>query len=266
MPAARLAILLSILSVSILFALQNWSPSLPLVFFGTTTQALPLGVWIAIAIAAGAMTTILTAGLLQIAPALTSRAKSVRHPTTHNPATPPYRNASPPPYESGSTPSTSSQPQDRSTYQSEPNRPIYPESSRIETPTRWQTDLTDSEFDWQEEPEPIDDEFDWEDWEEEPEPVDNRASWQDWEERTKPSESFSQNQQSKRSVTSDAVQKFPKPNTSSSSAYSYSYQNPKDSHVGKNESVYDAEYRVIIPPYRPLDSNEEDEEFEEDDF
>ena len=44
----------------------------------------------------------------------------------------------------------------------------------------------------------------------------------------------------------------------SGSVYSYGYKNPSDSAVGKTESVYDAEYRVITPPYRPLDTEEED--------
>lgn len=42
----------------------------------------------------------------------------------------------------------------------------------------------------------------------------------------------------------------------SGSVYSYGYKNPSNSAVGKTESVYDAEYRVITPPYRPLDTEE----------
>jgi hypothetical protein len=37
----------------------------------------------------------------------------------------------------------------------------------------------------------------------------------------------------------------------SGSSYSYSYREPKNSGVGKTESVYDADYRVIVPPYQP---------------
>ncbi|BAZ41537.1 hypothetical protein NIES4101_75030 [Calothrix sp. NIES-4101] len=37
----------------------------------------------------------------------------------------------------------------------------------------------------------------------------------------------------------------------SASSYSYSYREPKNSGVGKTESVYDADYRVIVPPYKP---------------
>ncbi len=37
----------------------------------------------------------------------------------------------------------------------------------------------------------------------------------------------------------------------SGSSYSISYREPKNSGVGKTESVYDADYRVIVPPYQP---------------
>jgi hypothetical protein len=50
----------------------------------------------------------------------------------------------------------------------------------------------------------------------------------------------------------------PKTASRSGSVYSYSYREPKDSGVGKAESVVgkpvvDADYRVIVPPYRSLD-------------
>jgi hypothetical protein len=46
-------------------------------------------------------------------------------------------------------------------------------------------------------------------------------------------------------------QQQPKTTSQSGSVYSYSYRQPKNSGVGKTESVYDADYRVIIPPYQP---------------
>jgi hypothetical protein len=49
----------------------------------------------------------------------------------------------------------------------------------------------------------------------------------------------------------DERQPIPKSSTKSGSVYSYSYQEPKNTAVGKTESVYDADYRVIIPPYQP---------------
>lgn len=44
-------------------------------------------------------------------------------------------------------------------------------------------------------------------------------------------------------------------NSKADTSYSYSSREPKDSGVGKTESVYDADYRVIVPPFNP-DSKE----------
>jgi uncharacterized integral membrane protein len=60
----------------------------------------------------------------------------------------------------------------------------------------------------------------------------------------------------------------PRKNTSpSDSVYSYSSQEPKNTGVGKTESIYDADYRVIIPPYQPPttdQTNDDDWDFFED--
>ncbi len=61
-------------------------------------------------------------------------------------------------------------------------------------------------------------------------------------------------------------QQQPKSASQSGSVYSYSYREPKNSGVGKSESVYDADYRVITPPYQGTDiaKDEEDWGFEDD--
>ncbi|MFN6466366.1 MAG: LapA family protein [Nostoc sp. DedVER02] len=66
-----------------------------------------------------------------------------------------------------------------------------------------------------------------------------------------------------------------KSGSQSGSVYSYSYREPKNTAAGKTESVYDADYRVIIPPYQPPTTNQaddddweffdDDEDFEDDD-
>ncbi|WGV24131.1 LapA family protein [Halotia branconii] len=68
-------------------------------------------------------------------------------------------------------------------------------------------------------------------------------------------------------------QQEPKSGSQSGSVYSYSYREPKNTAAGKTESVYDADYRVIIPPYQPPANNQADnsddddwEFFEDDDF
>ena len=59
-------------------------------------------------------------------------------------------------------------------------------------------------------------------------------------------------------------------NSRTSSVYSYSSQEPKNTAVGKTEAIYDADYRVIIPPYKEPSKNQADDDdwdfFEDDDF
>ncbi|TAF11286.1 MAG: LapA family protein [Nostocales cyanobacterium] len=50
----------------------------------------------------------------------------------------------------------------------------------------------------------------------------------------------------------------------SDSVYSYSSQSPKNTGVGKTESIYDADYRVIIPPYQPQTTNQSDHQSDDD--
>ncbi|MGA9380419.1 MAG: LapA family protein, partial [Phormidium sp.] len=63
--AIRIVLLLIALLGLTVFALQN-SLSLKLVFLGIRTQALPLGFWILAAVAAGVLTALAVAWLLQI--------------------------------------------------------------------------------------------------------------------------------------------------------------------------------------------------------
>ena len=62
-----------------------------------------------------------------------------------------------------------------------------------------------------------------------------------------------------RSNSPKDVSSAPKSNYQAGS-YSYSYQEPSNSGVGKTESVYDADYRVIKPPYSQPDTAENDED------
>jgi len=65
MPAISLVLLLVIVGGLTLFALQNWSPSLSLVFLGSPTLPLPLAVWILLGLAAGVMTGLSIAALFR---------------------------------------------------------------------------------------------------------------------------------------------------------------------------------------------------------
>jgi uncharacterized integral membrane protein len=67
MSTVRLVIVLLVLGTVLLLAVQNTSPALPLVFLGIQTLALPLAVWLVLAIALGALTTLLLTALLRSA-------------------------------------------------------------------------------------------------------------------------------------------------------------------------------------------------------
>ncbi|QLE57788.1 LapA family protein [Nostoc sp. TCL26-01] len=107
------------------------------------------------------------------------------------------------------------------------------------------------------------DEFD--DWET------NTGANDDWDFAQKPQEAANPNSpaQSVRDSTVYERQQQPKSSSQSGSTYSYSYREPKNTAAGKTESVYDADYRVIIPPYQPpaneVANDEDDWGFDDDD-
>jgi hypothetical protein len=100
---------------------------------------------------------------------------------------------------------------------------------------------------------PTNNEFD--DWETDPNQGD------DWDEQESPHIPNPQ---------TNPDQQAPQKGFQSDSVYSYSSQEPKNTGVGKTESVYDADYRVIIPPYQPPTTNQTDDDdwdfFEDEDF
>ncbi|MEA5451311.1 hypothetical protein VB780_22205 [Leptolyngbya sp. CCNP1308] len=64
MATVRLIVVLLVLGAVLLLGVQNLAPALPLVFFGGTTQALPLGIWLTGAVGLGALTTLVLTALL----------------------------------------------------------------------------------------------------------------------------------------------------------------------------------------------------------
>ncbi|MFB2937235.1 lipopolysaccharide assembly LapA domain-containing protein [Aerosakkonemataceae cyanobacterium BLCC-F154] len=91
--------------------------------------------------------------------------------------------------------------------------------------------------------------------------VNSNEEWEEEEDDELEDSSYDRSSSNMPSDESDRnyeVKQEPTSSYHSGSVYSYSYKNPSDSAVGKTESVYDAEYRVITPPYRPLDTEEEE--------
>jgi hypothetical protein len=102
-----------------------------------------------------------------------------------------------------------------------------------------------------------DDESDWET------PSDNDEDW-DFEEQVETPKDRTAS--AKESFTDREVRQTPINSNNSGSSYSYSYRQPEDSSVGKTESVYDVNYRVINSPYGQSDRQERVEENDDEDW
>lgn len=290
MSAVRIIPILLVLGALALFTLQNISPALPLVILGSTTQALPLAAWIGGAIAAGAFTTLLISGLTpQSRPAM-RRAAAPKRPAGDRFAANSFR-----------TPWN-------------PGQPSASGSAKAQGQDEWESGQARKEEwdDWEDDQEPargsaapqaeIRDRAD-EDW----------AEWDGYEEGTPRRERFRWSDR-RDSVGRDSAgrtdpvrtdfeaKQEPVTRQQTGSIYSFSYNKPEpvDSDIdsGSRDSsfrdsgdrandradgiadsvrpggVYDADYRVITPPYRPDPETppvetEDDwglEEFERDDL
>lgn len=83
----------------------------------------------------------------------------------------------------------------------------------------------------------------------------------DWDFEDEPDKTRDSTQNTVKDSTTSKVSTEPK-TSNQSGAYSYSYQEPSNSGVGKTESVYDADYRVLTPPYQQKKTAPEDEEWD----
>jgi hypothetical protein len=247
MPVIRIVLLVVVGGGLALFAISNLSPALPLVFLGTKTVALPLAAWMGIAIAAGASTSF----FLQL---LSYRPQGYSTQNVEKPDEVPYRRSS-----FRRQPPETPEPEPQAQYTSAPPPP--------ERPTNNVTS------DWEERSS--------ENWDFQEEPAARRSNatpdvddWQrDRTERTPVSDDRVEESRFEGTAYSDRtnyeVPQEPKTHVQTGSTYSYSYREAqkKQSGVGKPDVVYDANYRVITPPYQnpPQPSEEEDDwGFEED--
>lgn len=232
MPLIRLVLLLALAGGLFLLVQFNWSP-LHLTFLGVQTPALPLALWILSAIGAGIVTNLLITSLFSLSNYFAVRAARSQFRQTSRPSG----------FQSRSTPSPS---EPRSTYTRSATRSVeddadwnnwegYEESAdRTASRTRSPVDR-----------DPIDD------WDAEPS--------DDWDADT-PRDAPRDARSAATSARTDyETRQEPKTTSRQGSVYSYSYREPEDSGVGKAEPVVDkpvvdADYRVIVPPFRPLDS------------
>lgn len=225
MPVNQILLLLLVGGGLTLFVLSNLSPPvLPLMFLGMQTPALPLTVWMGIAIAAGVITSLVLQLLSYLQRGYQGNEDVAEIPPRNRWAS---RTAS-------------------ETRQPEPPTPDTPSPPHTKTQT--------PSSDWEE--------TSGEDWNFEEEPVGSQSD-QDYIKSERPSPSTSGNR------SSYEVKQEPSSTSQSGSVYSYSYRESSRSGVGKTDGIYDANYRVIMPPYhkstQPVKEDEdEDWGFEDD--
>ncbi|MEQ8538135.1 MAG: hypothetical protein RIB93_11885 [Coleofasciculus sp. D1-CHI-01] len=247
MPVNRIVLLCVVGGGLAIFVLSNLSaPALSIVFLGMQTVALPLTVWIGLAIALG----ILTSLVLQL---LSFRPRRVQRFDRTAQASPPNRWRSDVEFEQ-------EEPEPQETEPEMPSPPPPPPPPPPEPPP------SASGSDWDQAVAPewnfegesatsIEDEFDWDEFESQPEEevLEEEETERDRQERSIGSDRSSYEPRQEPSLRSQP-----------DSVYSYSYResNTSKSRIGKSEAVYDANYRVITPPYRqpPPQAEPEDED------
>lgn len=222
-----LVVVLGGLALLTLFTVQNWSviPPLSLVFLGIKTQSLPLSVWILMSTVAGAIAYEIIGNLLRL-PNFRESQETFKSSSTRKHKTSNHNYSQR--YSSAQTESRSG----RSN--------ASPPKSAARNKTQEYDDYEDYE--------------DYDDW-------DNAGKVDDWnfEDRTEETSDYYRDTEV-RDTNPPRGNRAAKSNDDSDSSYSYNSREPRNSGVGKTESVYDADYRVITSPYKSSNTDRFDEE------
>ncbi|WAL62330.1 hypothetical protein [Thermocoleostomius sinensis] len=281
----RVALLLAIVAAFVVLVLSNFSP-IALNFLGFTTQSLPLGLWVVLAVILGGLTTLLMAGLVGVGRSTSASARSKRTPprSTNRTTTTGFRT----PWSGGRSGETRQPASSTGDYTGSYTR--SPGSTAPRTGDDWETTQQSRD--------------DWNDWGAPADLTDRQTvpnsntqvrdtedeAWANWDgyedlelgKRT-PSDEFDEfedevvdRHRASQNAYPDAgprrtdfeAKQEPETQRQSGSVYSVSYRRadgstsplpppppppprPNPNSVSKPSEVYDAEYRVITPPYRP---------------
>lgn len=237
-----------------IFALQNVEPALSLVFLGIRSPALPVSIWILLSIAAGVVTSLLISGLLGFSNYLSqprgrtgsdSRNRPDTFPTekkTPYAPPPPPRKQEIDPDRNWENPET----QTASGYRTEYGTPAgynsrtFLQENPVPNPRNAKdyaqpgtSVAADDEDDWVSDSSKIGSQDTDDDWGVVDRELPDRPPIKDVA-VPNPREYETKQQ--------------PKSQSWAGSVYSYGYRDPNKSGVGQTESVYDAEYRVLVPP------------------
>ncbi|MDY7022869.1 MAG: hypothetical protein SWJ54_16235 [Cyanobacteriota bacterium] len=256
MSVANLVIFVIAVAALALLVWQNLSPTVSLVFLGSQSPAFPLSFWIVMAIAVGVILALLIWGLFQMS--ATGSTVSRRSPS---------RSPKPPVQPMGFTSKPDVEPE--TSYSTTQNYATTSTTSSSSTQSKSTRSTTRNNDDWETEVRPIPQSWEEEDWgldEEEPAystPSETRLEkeplsevFEEFEESSEPEPPHRDNYE---------VEQKPKRESWSGSVYSYGYREGGDTGVGKSESVYDADYRVITPPPSTQIQDEDENHHEETD-
>ena len=235
MPVIRIVLLVVVGIGLALFAFSNSLPVLPLKFLGMQTLALPVSAWIGLAIAAGAFTSFFLQVLNSLQPGYSAQSREEPDEVPRRRST--YRRESP----------ENPEPEPQTQYTAPPPPPPP------QTPSNRVTS------DWEERSR--------EDWDFEEESAAPTSRAQDVDDWRGARSSSSPRDTPPSDSTNYEVPQEPKASSQSGSVYSFSYRDTPESGVAKPDQVYDANYRVITPPYQKPPQPSEDEEdwgFEDD--
>lgn len=218
-------IIIILLVCLVLFVLQN-QQSIPLVFFGTKTTSLPVGLWVLSFAGAGLLTSLFIQLLSQ-----------------PGQKTPTSRQEFNPPPTSRRTMREDFQEQEEQppSYKQIPQTPLYNVSENTQD---WENEQDSEEWDIETppaQPNPTPEYI-----EEKIEEIDQKISAVD--------------------APHVEMQQTPKSTTRQGSVYSYTYREGRKKRDRSPKEVYDADYRVITPPYRDNTPQQTDRDDDEEDW
>ena len=232
----RLGLLLVSVAVLVIFIQQNLSLVLPLTFLGTKTIALPLCLWILLALAAGG----LTSGLIFMLLVPSSVQKSSVRDRLQQSNT------------GRSSDDFSARDVKNDRYNRDKYRDPDPEPARTTANATSSGDWEEDEENWVDGDRGKQGDRDWED----------EENWVD--EPIDPASTSATTQEVYSTKSDYEVPQEPISNYQAGTIYSYSYRSPENTGIGRTESVNDANYVVIVPP--SSESQEDSGEYPADDY
>ncbi|MEG5060131.1 LapA family protein [Microcoleus sp. A2-C5] len=245
----RAVFLLVIVVGLTIFALQNVEPALSLVFLGIRSPALPLSIWILLSMGTGVVTSLLISALLSFSNYLSqTRERSGRDIRSRDAVSPDSRTAYAPPCprKQEIDPDFDTE-NSQTSYRTEYGTPAgyTPQTFQQETPNP----AAARNYAQQTTIQAADDE---DDWVSDGSKSVSGGSDDDWGDDGDLPDRPQVNDVPAANPTAYETKQEPKSKSWAGSVYSYGYRDPSQSGVGQTESVYDAEYRVLVPPQDPI--------------